>query len=474
MAKVDLQLVATISDSVIFAAKSDHPNEMNFSGTLVRLDEPSTKPPNGSRGHKILIPLSLAKQKVKTLVGMGVNYVSDLDRHDPTRKVGVIKKAWIEGNAIKVSGIIWKKDFPDAEVDLKRRNLGMSFEASDIDVEDPHADVWTLKHLCFTGAAILFKSAAAYYKTDALAASASKMSAMLITKNNGGEQMANTKNKKKPSVAASGTVSLTDLTKALGLVTKPIVEGLDKLSASQSSFQKTFEEHIAASVDDEDEDIEANGDDDEDIEAGEEEEIDAAGDKKKKKKDESLDEDEDDDEDMDAEEDEEMNAGDSDDEDELEDLDEEERHVETPGKINKDLKKKGDKTTVTTDKDKHKNVAASSSVVKLSSQVRKLMATNKKQAKLIASQQTEIKSVRKQIQAAGQRTDRRSVPSTQLQNLLSKHSVDVSTLQASGEKITVAEFDQVLAAANVSIPHRIAAKSEAYRIGILDEGRVSR
>jgi len=43
-----------------------HPNKMKFRGVLVRLDEASTKPPNGSGGHKILVSTDVAKRRLST------------------------------------------------------------------------------------------------------------------------------------------------------------------------------------------------------------------------------------------------------------------------------------------------------------------------------------------------------------------------------------------------------------------------
>lgn len=476
-------VAALFSSAEIESASTAHPNQMKFSGTLVRLDEPSTKAPNGSRGHRILIPKALAEKTYKTLVGMGVNYSSDLEKHQPTRKVGVIKKAWIDGNAIKVSGIIWKKDFPDAEKDLKKANLGMSFEASDIDVEDQNADIWRLSNLCFTGAAILYKASAAYYKTEALAASAS-MTAKLITTNNGGVKMAQgtEKNKKKLSASAS-SISVESLVAAMTLANKPILEALNKNTAATTALQTSIEASQADSVstkiskaliagEDEEEDIEAA----KDIEAEEddEDEMDGKGKKKvvkaaKKKVKEPEDDDDEEDED-----DDEMDSS-ADDEEELEDLDDEENSDTTPGHLNKKVPsmKKGNKTTVSTKGDKHKNVSASA-LSRISAQVDELIADNKADKKRIKQLEKKLSDQAVQLEAAGERTERRSVGSLQLNNLLSKNGVDTSTMSASGEKISVDEMDAMCEKSGLSVVQRTAMKTEAARIGLMDEGHVKR
>ena len=168
---MDRLITATFGALDICAAEEEHPNELKFRGVLLQLDEASTKPPNGAKGHRILVPKDVAQSRIQTLVGMGVNLSSGQDSHAPQRKVGVIKKAWIKGKELWISGTIWKKDFPDAEKALNSKKLGMSFEGSDVQIENPDAHIWKVKDLFFTGAALLYKTAAAYFKTEALAAS---------------------------------------------------------------------------------------------------------------------------------------------------------------------------------------------------------------------------------------------------------------------------------------------------------------
>jgi hypothetical protein len=51
-----------------------HPNKMPFRGLLVRLDEPSDEPPFGSKGHRILAPVDVARKRLSSIKGMGLNY----------------------------------------------------------------------------------------------------------------------------------------------------------------------------------------------------------------------------------------------------------------------------------------------------------------------------------------------------------------------------------------------------------------
>lgn len=154
---------------------SDHPNKMPFTGTLLLVDQPSTKPPHGSRGHRIFVATEVAKKTLDSLIGMGVNYdPGDLNEHMPRHKVGIITDAWLDGNRVRVKGWIYKKDFPEAAKDLKQGGLGMSMELANVYVRDENEDVWYLSNFQFTGATILKKEAAAYYGTS-LAASMSKL-----------------------------------------------------------------------------------------------------------------------------------------------------------------------------------------------------------------------------------------------------------------------------------------------------------
>ena len=159
---------------------SGHVNKLPFKGILLLLDEASTKPPHGSRGHRIYVPTAVAKKQLNDLIGMAVNYApKGLDSHETRHKVGVITKAWIVGNKVLVSGSIWKKDFPEAARDLKRSGLGMSMELADVYVRDEDEPVWHLEGFVFTGATLLFKSAAAYYGTEFSVAAAAMKAAMV-------------------------------------------------------------------------------------------------------------------------------------------------------------------------------------------------------------------------------------------------------------------------------------------------------
>jgi hypothetical protein len=154
-------------------------NRTPFSAILTRIDEPSTRPPNGSAGHLVQIPRAVAEAALSSLLGMGVDVAENFRDHAKQTKVGVITEAHIEGKDLVISGHLYEKDFPEEVAYIKenKTKLGASYEIADVSVEDTDAKVWTLTGLLFTGAAILRKDAAAYAKT-AIAAQAEEEDCM--------------------------------------------------------------------------------------------------------------------------------------------------------------------------------------------------------------------------------------------------------------------------------------------------------
>ena len=446
-----------------------HPNRMKFSGVLVRLDEPSTKAPEGSNGHRIWMPTEVAQRRLKTLIGMGLNYSSTLSGHAQRHKVGVIEKAWIDGKDLHVSGTVWKHDFPEAERDLKQQGLGMSMELGDVDVESESADIWKLKDFCFLGATILWKKAAAYYRTLAIAAAAKTT--------RGDKSMATTTKKKAPvsidikklvEMAASAAAEKT--AEAL----KPELASLATSIADVATRQDALELAAAGTVTDEDE-ITAAGKEmcTCEMKGGKHAEgcaMNAAG-KKKEEDDEDEDEDEDDDDEMDASKfTSDIKTGD------LEDMSTEDPDddMDDPGHLNKDATNKGNKTTSEDKVGKTVSTARLAASLKankaLAAQVAVLTSTTQKLKKRLAAQG-------KQISAATNDMNRRSVVplDNQLTGLLAKHGINASEVQASGQKFTVTEVDTMLAGIpgldNVA---RMTIKNRFLQADMMDQGAVSR
>lgn len=150
-----------------------HPNKHPFKGILTRIDQPSDRPPEGSKNRRVVLTRAAAERALPTLMGMPVDLASDLAGHDVKRKIGVITAATIEGDAIHIEGFLYAADFPDevARVRSERSLLGFSYEMRNIYVKDTTAASWEITDCVFTGAAILYKDKAAY-STTSLAAQA--------------------------------------------------------------------------------------------------------------------------------------------------------------------------------------------------------------------------------------------------------------------------------------------------------------
>ncbi|HUB19647.1 MAG TPA: hypothetical protein VL990_13490 [Acidobacteriaceae bacterium] len=146
-----------------------HPNRAPFTGVLTLVDEPSTRPPSGARGHRVIFTRKAALAALPSLLGMAVDYAPSWDGHDARRKCGIITAADVGGSRLHVAGYLFAKDFPEVERQMRQcppGAMGMSWELADAHVEDMRAEIWTLTRATFTGAAILLREKAAYRNTS--------------------------------------------------------------------------------------------------------------------------------------------------------------------------------------------------------------------------------------------------------------------------------------------------------------------
>jgi hypothetical protein len=146
-----------------------HPNRAPFTGVLTLVDVPSTKPPSGARGHRVILTRSAALAALPSLLGMAVDFAPSWDGHDARRKCGIITHADVDGARLSVGGYLFAKDFPEVERQLRQSGagaMGMSWELADAHVADMNAEVWSLTRATFTGAAILLREKAAYRDTS--------------------------------------------------------------------------------------------------------------------------------------------------------------------------------------------------------------------------------------------------------------------------------------------------------------------
>jgi hypothetical protein len=146
-----------------------HPNRIPFEGVLTTVDEPSTRPPSGAKGHRVVLTSKAAKDALPSLLGMAVGFTPAYDGHDVRRKCGLITEANVVGRELRVAGYVYGRDFPEVVKRLETGApgaMGMSYELADAQVEDMLADVWRVTRAMFTGAAVLLRDKAAYRATS--------------------------------------------------------------------------------------------------------------------------------------------------------------------------------------------------------------------------------------------------------------------------------------------------------------------
>jgi uncharacterized coiled-coil protein SlyX len=487
---------------------SSHPNVLPFNGTLLLLDEASDQPPHGAEGHPIYVPTRVAKERLNTLPGMAINYQSDLTGHNPSKKVGVITKASIDGNKVRVSGLVWKKDFPEAARVFKqnRGRLGMSMELGDVYVRDKDESVWYLEDFHFTGATVLLKDHAAYEATD-LAASkyfvkalAAASAARGIFRKGGKPEMAD-KNKevKKNNGQSDGTKLVASisaafeasLTKVMGPLLKKqeenntvVREALESISASQEELVKGLHEvAIQAAGGGEVEDIEADASD-ATMAAGD---ATMAADSSKDASDATQDSTDATNDSSDATMDAETAGTDEFDPTNVDSTSQDDAGSgSTPGDLNKqasahakrnarsgaggDAKKAGGKGM-------SKGIAAArvGNIAAAGKVIRTLNAQLAEQREDNRRLKNRVKAMEASVERFAERVERKSI-TPEISALLEKNGYDVRELMASKTRLTVAEVDNIMANAGVNLDPttRMAFKNQLLQGGYMEQGQVTR
>ena len=171
------------SDIQVSLTNDGHINKLPFIATFMQIDSPSDGTPCGA-DSPIILAMEEAQKCVGTMDLMAVDCVwSDwwpedcMTGHDSRNKIGVVEKAYIEGNEMKMKGFIYALDFPDIAYFIKNATpaLGFSMECiADVETKDDGYEHMT--NVTFTGVAILFQNLAAFEDTyiDYLAAAKRK------------------------------------------------------------------------------------------------------------------------------------------------------------------------------------------------------------------------------------------------------------------------------------------------------------
>lgn len=162
------------ASSVDITINKHHPNKMNFVATLCYIDQPSDAPPCGTNGKKLVLTRSAVENGIETMNLMGINVSDDFTGHNPREKVGVIEKAYVEGDELKGIGFIYAHDFPDVAYMIKNAvdDMGFSIEACITRKNEDENNVYA-EEVTFTGVCMLWAKSAAFKQTyiDYIAAS---------------------------------------------------------------------------------------------------------------------------------------------------------------------------------------------------------------------------------------------------------------------------------------------------------------
>jgi len=178
---VDKRFLLSIQNFQFNDGEVTHINKMPFSGTVAFVDTPSDGSPCGAGGKKVVFAKDAVERAIDTFVGMGVNCVYNdrnpwnepqdcLTGHDERFKIGMVESAVVDGNEVKVEGILWRYDFSDVCQMIKnaKESLGFSVEVVANKVEEVD-DYLLVTDLVFTGVAILYADLGAFKQTRLIA-----------------------------------------------------------------------------------------------------------------------------------------------------------------------------------------------------------------------------------------------------------------------------------------------------------------
>jgi hypothetical protein len=169
--KLQLQL-----QDLSFTTSQKHSNKMMWTGAVTKVGVPSDGTPGGGT-VPVVWERSAVEAAVNTMVDMPLNceYPEDFSSnpalaftgHNMRFVIGAVQKAWIEGDYLMCSGIIYKDNFPDVAwmISNAKDSLGFSVELypKEKKIEDDGFEhVYKLE---FTGLTTCWSSVAAFEDT---------------------------------------------------------------------------------------------------------------------------------------------------------------------------------------------------------------------------------------------------------------------------------------------------------------------
>lgn len=155
----------------------EHSNKMRWTGAVTKVGVPSDYPPGGA-WSRTLWTAEAVQLAIDTMKGMPVNCewpedwydnpATAFTGHDSRFVIGHIEDAWVEGENLMCSGIIYKDNFYDVAYMIRNaiQALGFSVEVYTLEASyDEKYDLLTVTQLEFLGVTICWSNVAAYTDT---------------------------------------------------------------------------------------------------------------------------------------------------------------------------------------------------------------------------------------------------------------------------------------------------------------------
>ena len=162
-----------------FSLSENHPNKMIIEGCITNIGQPSTAPPYGSDGKRIVFTKEAVQKNHKTFNLMPINCTfpegwewspgTEVFTGHGSINIGVIEDTWEEGSDLMARIIVWKALFPDVSFMAinGQSALGFSIEcfANESHSDDAADGFLYIDDFTGLGCAMLWKNTAAFQGT---------------------------------------------------------------------------------------------------------------------------------------------------------------------------------------------------------------------------------------------------------------------------------------------------------------------